>query len=92
MTVAYMLFYLRNFVLSCIHVGLFNRDICEVFIIAACNVEQNYRVIIIRVQGRSILIVLECVALRPVGLILNIWQFLSALNYFCVFEIKFDLI
>ena len=51
---------------------IFYRDICDVFIIIACNVEHNYRVMIISVQGRSILIVLECVALRPVGLILNI--------------------
>ena len=57
---------------TCIRVGLFNRDICEVVIIVACNVEQNYRVIIISVQGRSTIVVLECVALRPVGLIFNI--------------------
>jgi len=66
----------RNFVLSCIHVSLYNRDICDVFTIVACNVEQSTELwsnIIISVQGRpTIIIVLECVALRPIGLILNI--------------------
>jgi hypothetical protein len=57
--------------------------VIDVFIFIVCNVEHNFIGIIISVQCRSVLIVLECVALRPVGLILNMWQFLSSLNYFC---------